>query len=132
MPRWSSQVNQRSFPLGDLVQHSTPHDWPLQPYTRPWSTMCSEPSARGFIRWRWLIWQLSGCTQGRYHRDNIGTCKKERKKRRSRSPLPKKVIFFSTKSPMIQTTDLSGPLGWRWDHSGNSFVPSCDLIKVIH
>ena len=44
-------VNQRSCPLQDLLQHSSPSrpsSWRLQSHTHPTSTVCPELPARGF------------------------------------------------------------------------------------
>lgn len=66
----------------------------------------------------WFVWQLSGCTGGRYNNNNIGTCKR---KHRLRQP-PKSV----TRARMIRTTDLLSLL-----HGGvGSLMSTCDMIKM--
>lgn len=50
---------------------------------------------------------------------------------KTRQGFPELVTTFSTRSPMIPTTDLLNP-GWWPDHSGHLLVSSWDIINVIH
>ena len=50
----------------------------------------------------------------------------------SKIMIPDVSNIFSTKNPMIWTTDLVRALDWGSDYSGHSLVSSCDLIKMTH
>lgn len=52
-----------------------------------------------------------------------------RKKPRSGQWLPKSATVFSTRSHIIQTTDLLNPLDWVLDHLGHSTVSSVNVLN---
>ena len=115
LPRSSPWANQLSCPLHDFLQHSPSwlaHTILHAPFFSnvPWTV--SKGGA-----WRWLIWQLYSCTEGTYHRDNISKCKGTHTHTHTHKIMVLNFFFFPTKSPVIQTSDLSNPPEWKLDHT---------------
>ena len=50
----------------------------LTPSPSAGSEVCPEKSASGSVTWRWLVWQLSDCSGGRCHSNNIKAYAREK------------------------------------------------------
>lgn len=109
LPESSSQVNQLSCPLNELLQNSTLVIGSYILTHSPFLKYALSGQQGVLPAGRWFLWQLPGCTGGRCHSNSIGTCER---KHRLWQWFPKSVTTFSTSwsEPLI---DYSLPQAGR-------------------